>query len=66
MFLLAGPPGVNEDAPLVDTSLHERSRQNVVAFIDLDEASRHYPCVLKEHVGPYLGEHADPAIDRVE
>jgi hypothetical protein len=33
--------------------------------MDLVEASKHYPCVKTKWV-EYLGEHPDPAIDRVE
>jgi hypothetical protein len=33
--------------------------------MDLAEASKHYPCVKRAWV-EYLGEHPDPALDRVE
>jgi chromate reductase, NAD(P)H dehydrogenase (quinone) len=36
-----------------------------VNFMDQVEASTHYPCVKRAWV-EYLGERADPAIDRVE
>jgi chromate reductase len=33
--------------------------------MDLVEASMHYPCVKRTWV-EYLGEHPEPALDRVE
>jgi hypothetical protein len=35
------------------------------SFMDLVEASKHYPCV-KSAWAEYLGEHPEPAIDRVQ
>jgi len=55
----------DEDGRLVDSSLSERFLHNIVAFMDLVEASKHYPCVKTKWV-EYLGEHPDPVIDRVE
>jgi hypothetical protein len=34
-------------------------------FMDLVEASKHYPCVKRAWV-EYLGEHPDPEYDRVQ
>jgi hypothetical protein len=45
--------------------LQARFDANIIAFMDLVEASKHYPCVKKAWV-EYLGEHPEPAIDRVE
>jgi chromate reductase, NAD(P)H dehydrogenase (quinone) len=42
-----------------------RFESTVQAFVDLAEAAKHYPCVKKAWV-EFLGEHPDPAIDRVE
>jgi hypothetical protein len=50
---------------IADAQLQERFEHNIVAFMDLVEASKHYPCVKTRWV-EYLGEHPDPAIDRVE
>ena len=43
----------------------QRFDTNIVNFMDLVEASTHYPCVKRAWV-EYLGEHPEPAIDRVE
>jgi chromate reductase len=48
-----------------DAQLQERFDTNVVNFMDQVEASKHYPCVKRAWV-EYLGEHPDPALDRVE
>jgi len=50
---------------IADQRLQERFNINLVNFMDLVEASKHYPCVKREWV-EYLGEHPEPAIDRVE
>jgi chromate reductase, NAD(P)H dehydrogenase (quinone) len=38
---------------------------NLVNFMDQVEASTHYPCIKRAWV-EYLGEHPEPALDRVE
>jgi chromate reductase, NAD(P)H dehydrogenase (quinone) len=50
---------------LADPMLEERFEQTIVGFMDLVEASKHYPCVKTKWV-EYLGERPDPAFDRVE
>ena len=66
MFSLAqAHRALDEDGQLVDGRLRERFEQTIVAFMDLVEASKHYACVKTKWV-EYLGEHPDPAIDRVE
>jgi NAD(P)H-dependent FMN reductase len=50
---------------IANVPLQERFEHNIVGFMDLVEASKHYPCVKTRWV-EYLGEHPDPAIDRVE
>lgn len=50
---------------LSDPQLDERFDTNIVNFMDLVEASKHYPCVKRDWV-EYLGERPEPAIDRVE
>jgi chromate reductase len=37
----------------------------IASFMDLVEASKHYPCVKSAWV-EYLSEHPEPAIDRVQ
>ena len=50
---------------LKEARLQERFETNVANFMDLVEASKNYPCVKRAWV-EYLGEHIDPAVDRVE
>ncbi|HSR93238.1 MAG TPA: NAD(P)H-dependent oxidoreductase [Solirubrobacterales bacterium] len=50
---------------LADGRLQERFDATVVAFMDLVEASKHYPCAKTRWV-EYLGERPDPMTDRVE
>ncbi len=70
------PPGAEEfrrrleachgfEGRLADEQLQQRFDTNVVNFLDLVEASVHYPCVKRAWV-EYLGEHPDPVLDRVE
>ena len=54
-----------EQERLVDAQLQERFQHTISGFMDLVEASKHYPCVKTKWV-EYLGEHPDPVIDRVE
>jgi chromate reductase len=66
MFSLAqAHHALDQDGQLIDPRLGGRFEQTVVGFMDLVEASKHYPCVKTKWV-EYLGEHPDPAIDRVE
>ena len=50
---------------LADEQLQQRFDTNVINFLDLVEASTHYPCVKRAWV-EYLGEHPEPVLDRVE
>ena len=50
---------------LADETLQQRFDTNIVNFLDQVEASTHYPCVKRAWV-EYLGEHPEPALDRVE
>jgi chromate reductase len=50
---------------LLDGKLQERFEHTIVGFMDLVEASKHYPCVKTEWV-EYLGEQPDPVIGRFE
>ena len=66
MFSLAqAHRALDQDGQLIDARLRERFEQTVIGFMDLVEASKHYPCVKRKWV-EYLGKHPDPAIDRVE
>jgi chromate reductase len=53
------------DGGLNQPSLTERFETTIVKFLDLVEASTHYPCAKREWV-EFLGERPDPAVDRVE
>jgi NAD(P)H-dependent FMN reductase len=66
MFSLAqAHQAFDREGQIVDPRLHERFEYNIVGFMDLVEATKHYPCVKTRWV-EYLGEHPDPATDRVE
>jgi hypothetical protein len=55
----------NSDGSLTNPSLAKRFEDNLVAFMSLVEAAKHYPCIKKAWV-EFLGEQPDPVIDRVE
>jgi chromate reductase, NAD(P)H dehydrogenase (quinone) len=66
MFSLAqAHRALGPDGRISNAQLQERFDANIVAFMDLVEASKHYPCAKKRWV-EYLGERPDPATDRVE
>jgi chromate reductase len=65
MFSLAQAHRALADGHLADERLQHRFETNVVNFMSLVEASKHYPCVKKAWI-EYLGEHPEPAIDRVQ
>ena len=54
-----------EDGQIADEQLQGRFETTIVNFMDLVEASKHYPCVKSAWV-EYLGERPQPAIDRVQ
>jgi NAD(P)H-dependent FMN reductase len=66
MFSLAqAHQAFDDEGRIADPRLQERFDANIVNFMDLVEASKHYPCV-KSHWVEYLGERPEPALDRVE
>jgi chromate reductase, NAD(P)H dehydrogenase (quinone) len=66
MFSLAqAHKAFGTDGRIADERLHERFEANVANFMDLVEASKHYPCIKRAWV-EYLGEQPDPVLDRVE
>ena len=66
MFSLAqADEGFTPDGALARPSLQQRLESVVASFLDLVEASKHYPAVRKQWV-EFLGEHPTPATDRVE
>lgn len=66
MFSLAqAHEAFTSEGRIADEQLQQRFDTNVINFLDLVEASVHYPCIKRAWV-EYLGEHPDPALDRVE
>jgi chromate reductase len=66
MFSLArAHQAFDGDGRIADPELQERFESNIVGFMDLVEATKHYPCVKTRWV-EYLGERPDPAMNRVE
>ena len=66
MFSLAQAHNVLDSAgQIADERLRARFDDTIANFLDLVEASTHYPCVKRAWV-EFLGELPDPAIDRVE
>jgi NAD(P)H-dependent FMN reductase len=66
MFSLAqAHKAFGTDGRISNEQLQERFEANVANFMDLVEASKHYPCIKRAWV-EYLGEHPDPVLDRVE
>ncbi len=49
----------------LDETLAKRFEDNLVAFMNLVEAAKHYPCMKKAWV-EFLGEKPDPAVERIE
>ncbi len=66
MFSLAqAHKAFGTDGRIANEQLQERFDANVANFMDLVEASKHYPCIKRVWV-EYLGDHPDPVLDRVE
>jgi NAD(P)H-dependent FMN reductase len=53
------------DGRIANGELGARLEKTILDFMDLVEAAKHYPCAKKAWI-EFLGEHPDPAIDRVE
>jgi NAD(P)H-dependent FMN reductase len=54
-----------DDERLRDAALQERLDRTLGCFLDLVEATKHYPAIKKVWV-EFLGEHPDAATDRIE
>ena len=66
MFSLAtANQAFDEDGNLKDEKLSKRFEDNLVSFMQLVEASKHYPCMKKAWV-EFLGEKPEMETDRVE
>jgi chromate reductase, NAD(P)H dehydrogenase (quinone) len=55
----------DDDGQISNEELRRRFDATITGFMDLVEASKHYPCVKTAWV-EYLGEHPEPVIDRVQ
>jgi NAD(P)H-dependent FMN reductase len=66
MFSLAmAHKAFNPEGNIADETLAKRFEDNVVAFMDLAEAAKHYPCMKQAWV-EFLGEKTDSITERVE
>lgn len=66
MFSLAqAHKAFDDEGRIADSRLQDRFETNITNFMDLVEASKHYPCVKRRWV-EYLGERPEPAFDRVQ
>ncbi len=66
MFSLASAhQAFDPTGEIINQTLSQRFESNIVAFLDLVEAAKNYPCMKKAWV-EFLGEKPEPAIDRVE
>ena len=66
MFSLAtAHKAFNAEGKISNETLTKRFENNLLAFMSLVEAAKHYPCIKKTWV-EFLGEKADPVIERVE
>lgn len=50
---------------IADEKLGARFESNIISFLNLVEAAKHYPCIKKAWV-EFLGEQPDPVTERVE
>ena len=66
MFSLArAHEAFDDNGHIADPQLQDRFDATIAGFMDLVEAAKHYPCAKTRWV-EFLGEHPDPALDRVE
>ena len=66
MFSLAtAHQALSPDGEIINSMLSSRFANNVIAFMSLVEAAKHYPCMKKAWV-EFLGEQPDAATERVE
>lgn len=66
MFSLAmAHKAFTPDIKIADEQLAKRFEDNIVSFMNLVEAQKHYPCIKKAWV-EFLGEKTDAVTERVE
>ena len=64
MFSLAiAHKAFTAEGEISDATLAKRFEENLVAFLNLVEAAKHYPCMKKAWV-EFLGEQTDPVTER--
>ena len=65
MFSLAQAHQALVDGDIADPALRARFAKNLLAFLSLAEAAKHYPCIKRAWV-EFLGEPPGTAADRVD
>jgi len=66
MFSLAAAhKAFTPEGKIIDETLSKRFEETLVAFMNLVEAAKHYPCIKKAWV-EFLGEKTDHVTERVE
>jgi NAD(P)H-dependent FMN reductase len=66
MFSLASAHhAFDTNGDIINAALAQRFENNIIAFMDLVEAAKRYPCMKKAWV-EFLGQKPEPIIDRVE
>jgi chromate reductase len=66
MFSLAqAHEALDPDGNILNAQLANRFEQTIVAFMDLVEAAKHYPCAKKAWM-EFLGEQPNPMTERIE
>jgi NAD(P)H-dependent FMN reductase len=66
MFSLArAHTAFDDDGRLADAALQARFDDMIGGFVDLVEANKHYPCIKRAWI-EFLGEHPEPAMERLD
>lgn len=66
MFSLAtAHQAFTDEGEISNETLAKRFETNLISFMSLVEAAKHYPCMKKAWI-EFLGEKPDPAVERVE
>lgn len=63
--LVSAHKAFTPEGKIADETLSKRFEENLVAFMNLVEAAKHYPCMKKAWV-EFLGERTDAVTERVE
>ena len=66
MFSLAmAHQAFNNEGDIINPTLTKRFEENIIAFVNLVEAAKNYPCMKKAWI-EFLGEQPDPITERIE